>query len=77
MAIKVTVRKKVITKGRYTLFLDFYPHILNPTTGKLTRREYLGIYIKINPKTPLEKNDNKLGKRNKMSQSCHNLSLYL
>lgn len=59
MAIKVTVRKKVITKGRYTLFLDFYPHILNPTTGKLTRREYLGIYIKINPKTPLEKNDNK------------------
>jgi len=59
MAIKVTVRQKEISNGRYSLFLDFYPHIKSPKTGKLTRREYLGIYIKKNPKTHIEKKDNK------------------
>ena len=58
MAIKVTVRQKEISNGRYSLFLDFYPHIKSPKTGKLTRREYLGIYIKKNPKTHIEKKDN-------------------
>ncbi len=45
MAIKVTLRKKEITKNRYSLYLDFYPAIINENTGKKTRREFLGMYI--------------------------------
>ncbi|PXY01866.1 integrase [Marinifilum breve] len=56
---KVTLRKKAISKGRYSLFLDYYPAIRNPATMKMTRREYLGIYIYQNPKTTIEKEYNK------------------
>ena len=45
MAIKVKLRKKEITKNRQSLYLDFYPAIPDPTTGKPTRREFLGMYI--------------------------------
>jgi len=45
MSIKVALRNKPISGGRKTLYLDFYPPILNPETGKLTRREFLGLYI--------------------------------
>lgn len=46
---KVTVRKRPISNGQTSLYLDFYPPIRNPKTGKLSRREYLGIYIYTNP----------------------------
>ncbi|MBL4560155.1 MAG: site-specific integrase [Labilibaculum sp.] len=55
---KVTLRKKAITKGRYSLYLDFYPAIRNPATMKMTRRENLGIYIFEEPKTIMEKEYN-------------------
>lgn len=42
---KVTVRKRPIKNGQTSLYLDFYPPIRNPKTGKLSRREYLGLYI--------------------------------
>lgn len=45
MAIKVKLRKKRISKGRYSLYLDYYPPIPHPKTGKLTRRKFLGLYI--------------------------------
>jgi len=45
MAIKVTLRQKKISKGRKSLYLDFYPPIPHPETGKPTRREFLGLYI--------------------------------
>jgi len=45
MSIKVALRNKPISGGRKTLYLDFYPPIPNPETGKLTRREFLGLYI--------------------------------
>jgi len=45
MAVKVTLRQKQISKGRYSLYLDFYPAIKNNETGKLTRREFLGMYV--------------------------------
>ncbi len=55
---KVNLRKKPITGGRETLYLDFWPPI--PTsTGKETRREFLGLYILSKPRTPLEKQTNK------------------
>ena len=59
MATKVSLRQKKISKGRKSLYLDFYPPIPHPKTGKPTRREFLGMYIYEKPKTPIEKKDNK------------------
>lgn len=59
MAHKVTLRKKKITKGRKSLYLDFYPAIINPKTGKPTRREFLRMYIFQKPKTSTERQHNK------------------
>ena len=53
--IKVTLREKKISKNRKSLYLDFYPAIMNPETGQKTRREFLNIYIPDKPKTPTEK----------------------
>jgi len=58
MTTKVALRQKPISKGRKSLYLDFYPPILNPETGKPTRREFLGLYISVKPKTPLDKQHN-------------------
>ena len=49
MNVKVTVRKKPISKGRHSIYLDFWPPISHPGTGRLTRREFLGLYISDNP----------------------------
>jgi integrase len=35
--------------------LDFYPAILHPNTGQLSRREYLNLYIPAKPKTAFER----------------------
>lgn len=59
MSIKVTLRKKDITKGRKSLYLDFYPPIPDPETGKLTRREFLGLYLEANTKSKLVREQNK------------------
>ncbi len=56
--IKVTLRRKKISKGRQSLYLDFYPAIPHPETGKPTRREFLGLYIFEKPKTPIDKQHN-------------------
>lgn len=58
MAVKVTLRKKPISKGRQSLYLDFYPPI-QINADKTTRREFLGLYIANKPKDALEKQDNK------------------
>ena len=57
--IKVTLREKKISKGRKSLYLDFYPAIRNPNTGKETRREFLGLYLYEKPRTPFETQSNK------------------
>lgn len=59
MAIKVTLRQKIISGGRKSLYLDFYPPIPDPKTGKPTRREFLQMYIIDKAKNPLDKQDNK------------------
>lgn len=56
---KVTLRKRAITKGRDSLYLDYYPPIRNPITMKMSRREFLGIYIFQKPKTEIEKEYNR------------------
>lgn len=59
MATKVKLRKKKITGKRKSLYLDFYPPIPHPKTGKPTRREFLGYYLFDNPKDPIDKVHNK------------------
>ena len=59
MAIKVTLLKREISKNRFSLYLDFYPEIPNPKTGKPTRREFLKMYLFQNAKNPIEKQHNK------------------
>ncbi|MBP2833821.1 site-specific integrase [Aquimarina sp. U1-2] len=57
---KVTLRKKLLkNKKRQSLYLDYYPPILNPTTGKFSRREFLGMYILVKPKDEVEQVQNK------------------
>ena len=47
---KVKLRKKSISKGLFqSLYLDIYPAIIDPKTGKQTRRIFLSIYIYTNP----------------------------
>ena len=55
---KVSLREKKISKGRKSLYLDFYPPISNLKTGKPTRREFLGLYIFEKPKNPVNKTHN-------------------
>lgn len=50
---------KAISGARQTLYLDFYPPIPHPETGKLTRREFLKLYLLDKPKTEVDKNHNK------------------
>ena len=47
MTTKVTLRQKLISKGRKSLYLDFYPPITTAGTDKKTRREFLGLSIDI------------------------------
>lgn len=59
MAIKVKLRQKKISGNRQSLYLDFYPPIPHPDTGKPTRREFLGLYLFDKPKNPIDKQHNK------------------
>lgn len=56
---KVTVRRKAISKARHTIYLDLYPPILNPYTGKLQRTEYLKLYTYDKPSNRAERLHNK------------------
>jgi integrase len=57
--IKVNLRKKKIANNKYSLYLDFYPPIINSKTGKSTRREFLKLYLNEPPKDSKEKAQNK------------------
>lgn len=59
MATKVKLRKKPISGNRQSLYLDFYPPIPHPETGKPTRREFLGMYLHEKTNNPLDKQHNK------------------
>ncbi len=58
MATKVKLREKAISGNRMSLYLDFYPAIPHPETGKPTRREFLGLYIFNKPQTPIDRQHN-------------------
>ncbi len=55
----VSVRYKPISKGRKRIYLDFYPPIPHPGTGKSTRREFLDLYLFDKPLTPTDREHNK------------------
>lgn len=55
---KVKLRKKKISDGRYSLYLDYYPPIRIPETMQMKRYEYLGMYIFVRPKTATQKEHN-------------------
>jgi len=57
MSVKVKLRKKKISQGRKSLYLDFYPPIINLKTGKPTRREFLKMYIFDNDKKANKKHN--------------------
>lgn len=59
MAIKVKLRQKTISRNRQSLYLDFYPAIPHPETGKPTRREFLGLYLTDKAKKPIDRQHNK------------------
>ena len=59
MATKVKLRQRGISGDRKSLYLDFYPAITHPETGKETRREYLGLHLFDKPKNPFDKQSNK------------------
>jgi integrase len=56
---KVTLRMKPISGSRQTLYLDYYPAIPHPVTGKLTRREFLKLYTYEKAKTEPDRRHNK------------------
>lgn len=47
---KVTLRKEKLRSGKLSLYLDYYPPIWNPHTKKMSRREFLGLYLISNPR---------------------------
>ncbi|MCR1026656.1 site-specific integrase [Cellulophaga baltica] len=55
----VTVRKKKLANNKYSLYLDYFPPIINPKTGKESRREFLKLQIHATPKDQIEKTHNK------------------
>lgn len=56
--ISVTLRRKKLKSEKESLYLDYYPEIIDPNTGKKTRREFLELHIFINPKNQEEKKYN-------------------
>jgi hypothetical protein len=56
--IKITTRKKPISKGRSSLYLDYYPAAV--INGKKTRTKTLRLYYIDNPQTPNQRRENKL-----------------
>ena len=55
MISKVYLRKKKISKGRVSLYLDFYPPILIPRTNRTTRRYFLNVHLPEKPKSFAER----------------------
>ena len=64
MAIKIKLRQKAISGNRHALYLDFYPAIINPQTGKETRREFLNMYLFNEIEYSKQKYIDKKGKEN-------------
>ncbi|KAA6441225.1 site-specific integrase [Dyadobacter flavalbus] len=58
----VKLREKALADGRLSLYLDYYPAIYIPETGKETRREFLKIYLYDKPSNSAQKEYNRISK---------------
>ncbi|MBB5634963.1 integrase [Pedobacter cryoconitis] len=56
---KVTLRKKIITKNRHSLVLDYYPPLKNPINGNPKRFEALKLYVFDSPADQWEREHNR------------------
>lgn len=70
----VKLREKKLVDGRVSLYLDFYPPIIIPETGKETRREFLKIYLFDKPENNHQKEHNRIC-RVKAESICSERSL--
>lgn len=55
---KVKLRSRAISQGRESLYLDYYPKIRHPETGKMIRFETLGMYVFTKPKGDFQRRHN-------------------
>ena len=55
----VTLRQKKMANNKSSLYLDYFPPIINPKTANETRREFLKLKIFDHPTNLLEKEHNK------------------
>ena len=56
--VKVTLRQEKLRSGKVSLYLDYYPPIWNPHIKKMSRREFLGLYLYGEPKDRFERDYN-------------------
>ncbi|MCG8342874.1 MAG: site-specific integrase [Chlorobiales bacterium] len=56
--MSVHIRKKAISKGRQSLYLDFWPPVVN-SSGKQSRREFLKLYLYGEPTTSQQRKHNR------------------
>ncbi|WP_369618670.1 hypothetical protein [Flavobacterium sp. CFS9] len=54
----VQLREKTISNGKISLYLDYYPPILNTETGQFTRRGFLKRYLFAKPSNQFQKHSN-------------------
>jgi integrase len=54
----VTLRSKPLKNGMLSLYLDYYPPVIIPKTGKLSRREFLKLKIYESPESASEEKFN-------------------
>ncbi|PWW83051.1 hypothetical protein CR164_00365 [Prosthecochloris marina] len=56
--MSVSIRLKNISKGRQSIYLDFWPPVLN-SQGRQSRREFLKLYVYQKPTTPQQRKHNR------------------
>jgi integrase len=73
-SIKVALRKKAISGNRESLYLDFYPAIIDDD-GKETRRQFLGLYLfhEVNPYNLKGKDLDKYLKENEIKPAIYEM----
>lgn len=54
----VTLRKKTLSQGKMSLYLDFYPPVWNSESNSYTRREFLKMYVYQKPADQYQKMSN-------------------
>ena len=54
----VSLLFKKLKDNKLSLYLNYYPYIINPETGVKTRREFLRLYPFEDPKNKVERREN-------------------